>query len=294
MFDAIHCGCTSVEADVWLFDGELYVGHTPSALSEDRTLESLYIRPLVELLDQYTTASRFGPATTRGVFDSKPAQTLVSLIDFKGNEQDTFQVLQRQLQPLRERRLLSYWNGEKFCSRPVTAVGTGNMPFDIAAGNSNYRDIFLDAPLPALWEPPREPIKTSDPLHDRDGQIDYGTAMSMSEGIDTNATFAETEAISFNASTSYYASTSFASAVGFVWRGHLSQRQMSIIRGHIRGAKRRGLKSRYWNTPTWPISLRNHVWHVLIKEGADVLSVDDIEAAALQDWTIAVHDNFIL
>ena len=35
---------------------------------------------------------------------------------------------------------------------------------------------------------------------------------------------------------------------------------------------------------------RNHVWHVLVKEGADVLSVDDLAAAAMQDWTVRVHD----
>jgi hypothetical protein len=44
------------------------------------------------------------------------------------------------------------------------------------------------------------------------------------------------------------------------------------------------LKVRYWDTPVWPIALRNHVWHVLFKEGADVLSVDDVEGCARADW----------
>lgn len=53
LFDAIHCGCISVEVDVWHFDGdeELYVGHDTASLTSNRTLTSLYINPLVGLLD---------------------------------------------------------------------------------------------------------------------------------------------------------------------------------------------------------------------------------------------------
>lgn len=54
LFDAIHAGCISVEADVWLFEDsdKLYVGHGTSSLTQDRTLASLYVDPLVELLDK--------------------------------------------------------------------------------------------------------------------------------------------------------------------------------------------------------------------------------------------------
>lgn len=293
LFDAIRWGCTGVEADVWLFDGELYVGHHKAELAENRTLRTLYIDPLVKLLDRSDRSSQASRSKPNGVFDSDPAQTLVLLIDFKGDGHDTFGVVEQQLRPLRERNLVSYWDGTRLHSRAVTVVATGNTPLDMVLDNSSYRDIFLDAPLRALWEPPREPIGHSDALHSKDGEIDYGTAMSLPEGIDANSALANVNAELFNTSTAYYASTSFASDIGFVWRGHLSPRQMNIIRGQIRGAKRRGLKARYWNTPAWPTALRNHVWHVLIKEGADVLNVDDLKAAALQDWTIPVHGQFV-
>lgn len=55
LFDAIHAGCTSVEADVWLFkdrNNELFVGHDTASLTPDRTLASLYVNPLVDLLDK--------------------------------------------------------------------------------------------------------------------------------------------------------------------------------------------------------------------------------------------------
>lgn len=53
LFDALHWGCTSVEADVWHFDADdsLYVGHNRLSLTHGRTFTSLYVDPLVDLLD---------------------------------------------------------------------------------------------------------------------------------------------------------------------------------------------------------------------------------------------------
>ena len=290
LFDAIRWGCTGVEADVWLYDGELYVGHSTAALDRDRTFKSLYVDPLLNLLDQQNQVSPYAHPSVRGVFDMKPEQSLVLLIDFKTTGKETFAVVQQQLQPLRERGFLSYWNGDEFISRAVTVVGSGAIPYEMALNGTNRRDVFLDAPLHALWEPPRGPIDVSDPVRNKDGEIDYGQAMSLPAKLAPIAGTDETDMDqfsspdAFNTSNSFYASTSFSKTVGFVWRGHLSPRQMQLIRGQIRGAKRRGLKVRYWDTPSWPVALRNHVWHVLIKEGADVLNVDDLKAAAMLDW----------
>jgi hypothetical protein len=54
LFDAIHWGCTSVEADVWQFEDQkdLLVGHSAASLTPGRTLRSLYVDPIVELLDK--------------------------------------------------------------------------------------------------------------------------------------------------------------------------------------------------------------------------------------------------
>jgi hypothetical protein len=59
---------------------------------------------------------------------------------------------------------------------------------------------------------------------------------------------------------------------------------MKIIRGQVRGAHRRGLKARYWNLPSWPLGLRNHVWDVLVREGVDVLNVDDLRGVSRIAW----------
>jgi hypothetical protein len=46
LLDALAHGFASVEADVFLVDGELLVGHDPSELRSGRTLTSLYLEPL--------------------------------------------------------------------------------------------------------------------------------------------------------------------------------------------------------------------------------------------------------
>ena len=48
LHDALSHGFTSVEADVWLVDGELLVAHDLEDVQPGRTLESLYLDPLVQ------------------------------------------------------------------------------------------------------------------------------------------------------------------------------------------------------------------------------------------------------
>src|SRR3954469_16036886 len=48
LYDALDHGFTSVESDVWLVDGELLVAHDREGVNPDRTLESLYLEPLLD------------------------------------------------------------------------------------------------------------------------------------------------------------------------------------------------------------------------------------------------------
>lgn len=266
LFDAINHGCIGIEADVWLMNGEddLLVGHSTSSLTRKRTFTSLYVDPILKLLDSMNPTTHFAKTSGHGIFDEDPEQTLVLLVDFKTNGEKLFPIVQQQLEPLRSKNHLSHWDGEKFNSRAVTVVGTGNAPFDLIVANTTYRDIFFDAPIDAFYD-----AAESDSFIMRRGQGSSGTA--------------GTDASSFNASNSYYASTSFDSSIGLPY-GELSSRQLELLRGQIKGAHERGLKARYWETPGWPTSLRNHVWEVLVHEGADILNVDDLDAAAHFDW----------
>src|SRR5438874_13201724 len=49
LLDALERGFCSVEADIFLVDGQLLVGHTRQDLKPGRTLEALYLEPLRKL-----------------------------------------------------------------------------------------------------------------------------------------------------------------------------------------------------------------------------------------------------
>ena len=48
LLDALERGFCSVEADVHLVDGELFVAHDANAIKPDRTLRKLYLEPLLD------------------------------------------------------------------------------------------------------------------------------------------------------------------------------------------------------------------------------------------------------
>ncbi|KAI4726643.1 hypothetical protein E4T49_05516 [Aureobasidium sp. EXF-10728] len=284
LYEALHYGCTGVEADVWHIGDDLFVGHSTSSLTPNRTFRNLYVDPLIALLDKQNPTTSFGTTKNHGVFDEDPNQTLVLLVDLKTHGPDTFMKVEEQLEGLRAKGYLTYFNGTHTIPGAITVVGTGNTPFDLVIANTTYRDIFYDAPLAMLYSP--SPISLPDinidpELHrlTKDDAYHPSSAGQGKTGLPAN-----TPASAFNASTSYYASINFKRSVGRVWRGKLSRKQMNLIRGQIRGAKKAGLKARYWNTPAWPVSLRNHVWHVLAQEGVGMLNADDLEGAAVEDW----------
>ncbi|KAI1491203.1 hypothetical protein F5X96DRAFT_487480 [Biscogniauxia mediterranea] len=259
LFSALHVGCVGVEADVWLIDGkpDLYVGHDTAALQPNRTFQSLYVNPLVELLERSNPQTEFYNDNRRGVFDADPDQTVALLVDLKTDGAQTWPEVLKQLEPLRSRNWLSYVEDGVVHKRQVTVIGTGNTPFDLLVQNTTYRDAFFDAPLSEMWEDPDAPDSTP---------------LSIS-----NTTF------KYNPTNSFYASTSLKDAVGLIFAG-LSEAQLRIVRGQIKGAHRRGLKVRYWDTPSWPIGLRDKIWHTLMEEGADILNVDDLKSASQKKW----------
>ncbi|TVY39336.1 Altered inheritance of mitochondria protein-like protein [Lachnellula occidentalis] len=282
LFSALRAGCTGTEADVWLFDNELYVGHNTASLTRNRTFQSLYVNPLVKILEYQNPKTDFYNGTSHGVFDTDPDVSLVLLIDVKTSGPETWPWVLAQLEPLREKGWLTFVQNDTLHKRPITVVGTGNTPFDVLTANSTYRDAFFDAPLETMWEA-RHATKDSpsSDLLDEDEGLDLPSRPLNDVGQGLSGTTANS---SFNELNSYYASVSFNKAVGRVWRSRLTPKQMKIIRGQIRGAHRRGMKVRYWDLPSWPLGLRNHVWDVLVREGVDVLNVDDLRGVGRVVW----------
>ncbi|KAF2160967.1 hypothetical protein M409DRAFT_70050 [Zasmidium cellare ATCC 36951] len=274
-YDAIHWGCTGVEADVWLFDEELYVGHNTASLTKNRTFRNLYVNPILEMLAKMNPETDFANASnnTHGVFDADPDQSLILLVDFKTSGKATYEYVHNQLSALREKDYLTYHDGTTLHQRPVTVVGTGNCPFDLITASATHRDIFFDAPLSQMGTQSSSSTSKTTRNQHSSSQGSSGTTPSSS----------------FDSTNSYYASVSFTSSIGFVWRRQLSKKQLATIRSQIKGAHDKGLKVRYWDTPSWPRDLRNHVWRVLMREGADMLNVDDLKGAAVESWRARVH-----
>ncbi|MCJ1305467.1 Altered inheritance of mitochondria protein 6 [Hypocenomyce scalaris] len=294
LYSALNAGCTSVEADVWLFNNNFYVGHTTSSLTAERTLRSLYLEPLLDLIQKQnpTTPFRQDREALQGIFDTEASQPIVLLIDFKTPGAEIWPELLAQLSPLRERNYLTYFNGTAIIQRPITIVASGNAPFDLIIANTTYRDVFFDAPLSQIGDfssqwpnpnllPDAEKLANNALLFNPD--VPGLRPADPSEGEAGDVVTPEALE-SYHVNNSHYASTSFTKSVGYIWGSRLSQQQLQILRSQIRGAHERGLKARYWGLPYWPIGLRNHVWHILMREGADVLSVDDLFGATRRDW----------
>lgn len=303
LYSAIEAGCIGVEADIWLFEEELFVGHSIASLTRNRTLNSLYVNPLLETLSKQNPQNMFihqGDHQLHGVFDTNPEQTLIFLIDFKTSGDALWPYVQAALEPLRAQGYLTRSNGSEMIPGPITVVGTGNTPFDLVNSDTSnpHHDIFFDAPLDDMYETANNEVVSvlPEPVEETEqGEAAPSAAANTDLPRRANTKRSDEEGQgksgvsrngpdAFNASNSYYASVSFDSAIGQLWEGEISDKQLERLRGQIRGAHKRGLKARYWDLPFWPISLRNRVWDVLVKEGIDLLNVDDLKGATRRNW----------
>jgi glycerophosphoryl diester phosphodiesterase len=115
LFDALEHGFTSVEADVWLVDGELRVAHDRENAKAGVTLESLYLDPLDELVR----------AQGHSVYPHWDG-SLQLLIDIKSDGETTYAAVEKELAEHPE-IMTRYANG-KVSTGPVTAVISGNRP----------------------------------------------------------------------------------------------------------------------------------------------------------------------
>lgn len=99
----------SIEVDVFLRNGELYVAHAADEIDSTKTLENLYIRPLMHYIDNNGKVYEDG-------------STLQLLIDLKTEGEPTLRVLEEKLRPYRQ-----YFDLHQN-PHAVRMVISGNMP----------------------------------------------------------------------------------------------------------------------------------------------------------------------
>jgi hypothetical protein len=62
----------------------------------------------------------------------------------------------------------------------------------------------------------------------------------------------------------------------------------------ISAASERGLVSRFWSIPSWPVSLRIKLWQILVENGIGMLNVDDVIEATRWNWNWCIVAGVVL
>lgn len=120
--DALEQGFCSIEADVFLRNGALLVGHAANELRPERTLEKLYLAPLRERVR----------ANGGSVYPKGP--TLWLLIDIKSDGPATYAAIDSLL--ARYGDILSVTRDGTFEPKAITVVISGNCPRDVIRGQT--------------------------------------------------------------------------------------------------------------------------------------------------------------
>jgi hypothetical protein len=131
LFEALESGLISVEADIHLMKGDLYVAHVrPLDRNQKRTLENLYLKPLfdhVQNNDGEVYPNYDGP--------------FYLMIDFKNGSTEMFNRLVELLQPYKE--MLTVMENGELKQGAVTVFLSGSRPYNEIA-NAEPKLCFLD------------------------------------------------------------------------------------------------------------------------------------------------------
>lgn len=135
LVDALEQGFASVEADVFLVDGKLLVGHDTTELLPERTLSALYLEPLRKRVREHD-GSVFGDGTT-----------VTLLVDFKSDAEPTYEALAKELANYAE--MLSTVEDGRRERGAVEVVVSGNRPIQLMAEQAT-RQAAIDGRLSEL------------------------------------------------------------------------------------------------------------------------------------------------
>ncbi|SDN37820.1 phosphatidylinositol-specific phospholipase C/glycerophosphodiester phosphodiesterase family protein [Allokutzneria albata] len=132
LFDALDNGFTSVEADIYLVNGALLVGHDPWDLRPDRTLQSLYLEPLRKRVTDNQGKVHAGRP---GLFQL--------LVDLKNTGAATYTELDRVLRSPRYAFMFTQYISGKIVRNAVDVVVSGDRPRELMSGQQ-HRFAFYD------------------------------------------------------------------------------------------------------------------------------------------------------
>ncbi|KAF7289819.1 Altered inheritance of mitochondria protein 6 [Mycena indigotica] len=169
---AFNLSVMSVEADVWWQSSQLFVAHTSGEINKSKTLQSLYLNPIMGILNGSL-------AVPNPISVSNPLQLL---IDMKSTGSSTFQPVSDALAPLRAGGYLTTYNSATGTLRPgaVTVVGTGNTPLASVVAQ-NPRDVFFDADIRTLFSTVPATGQTWGPHISPLASVDFGSVSNTAQ-----------------------------------------------------------------------------------------------------------------
>ncbi len=133
LFDALDNGYTNIEADIFLEEGDLIVAHYYPFFRDEKTLETLYLKPLAQLI-----------AKNNGQVYQGYNAPVVLLIDIKTGANNTYAALKPLLEKYRD--ILSVYDHGKVVQKAITIVLSGHKPFKMIKAEET-RLAFIDEDL---------------------------------------------------------------------------------------------------------------------------------------------------
>ncbi len=135
LLDALENGFCSVEADIFLVNGQLLVAHDLKDARPDRTLEGLYLAPLSERIKRHDG----------WVYQKDVPFTL--LIDIKRDENRVYEALKPLLQ--KYSAMLTQFQGRTVKAKAITVILSGSRPIS-RVENESKRWCALDGRISDL------------------------------------------------------------------------------------------------------------------------------------------------
>jgi hypothetical protein len=133
LLDAENDGYTHIEADVFLHNKKLIVAHINPYFKGKRTLENLYLKPLLEQV-----------TANNGCVYLGHQEPVTLMIDIKTDANKTYAALKDVLEKYKP--ILSSYDDGNVITRAVTIVLSGHKPYDDVKAEKS-RLVFIDEDL---------------------------------------------------------------------------------------------------------------------------------------------------
>lgn len=265
MWDAVNSGCLSIEADVGLLDnGTVVLSHDGE---DSLDFKQVFVKRVLGLVDDFSIGAKGYTSNLEkkfnGIYTTNASLSVQLAIDIKTDGVKTVEAVMAAFEPLRQRNLLSFYDESLRQVSDEEAVSyypknLYQVPNPWLMNDESLRKIGVVRSVFTVvitGNIPHDYIKSL-PKRDffLDGYIrsDYGPVVE---------------------------SPSFCPMASGIWP-YVREWDQSTLSAVINRFHAKGISTRIYEVPGWPIWKQNEVWTHLYKAGVSWTNADDLEAAA--------------